>query len=48
MFKTRGTHFDTNHLHTVLWDSTSPGEAAEELKNTIRATLPDEAKMSDD
>lgn len=48
IFKTKGTHFDTNHLHTVLWEPTSPEEAEEELKNTIRATLPDEAKMSDD
>ena len=31
-FKERGTHFDTNHLHTVLWDSESPQRAALELK----------------
>lgn len=42
------THFDTNHHLTVAWDKNKPEEAAEELKATIRATLPDEAKLTDD
>lgn len=42
------THFDTNHHLTVKWDRNNPKEAAEELKATIRATLPDEAKLTDD
>ncbi len=42
------THFDTNHHLTVIWDAANLQEAANELKATIRATLPDEAKLSDD
>lgn len=42
------THFDTEHQHTVKWDINHLDKAAEELKATIRATLPGEAKMSDD
>jgi hypothetical protein len=44
-FKRSKTHFDTNHHETVLWDPEEPQEAGKELKNTIRATLPGEAKM---
>lgn len=39
-------HFDTNHHLTVFWDPAKPEEAAEKLKATIRATLP-EAKQQD-
>jgi hypothetical protein len=42
------THFDTNHHLTILWDSQKPEEAAKKLKNAIRATLPAEAKLTDD
>lgn len=42
------THFDTNHHLTVKWDKNNPENAAEELKATIRATLPDEAKLTDE
>jgi hypothetical protein len=42
------THFDANHSYTVLWDLQKLNKAAEELKLAVRATLPDEAKMSDD
>lgn len=42
------THFDTNHYHTVIWDEKEPEEAANLLKATIRATLPGEAKMTDE
>jgi nucleoside 2-deoxyribosyltransferase len=47
-FDTKKTHFDTNHFHTIRWEADSPGEAEERLKETIRATLPDEAKMTDE
>lgn len=47
-FKKKKTHFDTNHHLTILWNKEAPAEAAESLKATIRATLPDEAKLSDD
>ncbi len=47
-FKEMKTHFDTNHHLTVTWDKDYPSQAAEELKATIRATLPDEAKLEDD
>ena len=47
VFKSRGTHFDTNHFHTIQWDAADPLKAARELKATIRATLPDEARMED-
>jgi nucleoside 2-deoxyribosyltransferase len=48
IFKNKGTHFDTNHLHTVVWNASDPTKAANDLTATIRNTLPDEAKMSDD
>jgi hypothetical protein len=41
-------HFDTNHHLTILWDSDKPQAAGEKLKSTIRATLPAEAKLTDD
>ena len=41
-------HFDTNHHLTVTWDKKEIQKAVESLKATIRATLPDEAKLSDD
>jgi hypothetical protein len=47
-FEMDKTHFDTNHHLTVIWDTENPGEAAERLKATIRATIPDEAKLTDD
>jgi hypothetical protein len=42
------SHFDTNHHLPVKWDADDIGEAVKSLKATIRATLPDEAKLSDD
>ena len=47
-FEEQKTHFDTNHHLTVIWDSKNPDKAAEELKATIRATLPGEAKLTDE
>lgn len=43
--KSKGTHFDTNHCTTVVWDEKDLPRAAEELKATIRNTFPFEAKM---
>lgn len=42
-----GTHFDTNHLATIVWDPDDLDRAVRELKAMIRATLPDVAKMTD-
>ncbi len=46
-FQSQGTHFDTNHCHTILWDELNLSDAAEQLKATIRASLPGEAKLTD-
>jgi hypothetical protein len=43
----RKTHFDTNHLNTIIWDPDKLEDAATRLTATIRATLPAEAKMTD-
>jgi hypothetical protein len=47
-FEHSGTHFDTNHCQTVLWDPNNPRQAADMLKATIRATLPFEARMTEE
>jgi hypothetical protein len=43
-------HFDTNHHLTILWESDADKrkEVGDKLKATIRATLPAEAKLTDD
>jgi hypothetical protein len=41
------THFDTNHLVTIIWDPADRTGAAKRLKATIRATLPSQATMDD-
>jgi nucleoside 2-deoxyribosyltransferase len=41
------THFDTNHLRTIIWSPDDLNEAANKLTTMIRATLPDQAKLSD-
>jgi len=41
------THFDTNHHLTIIWDKDNPHKAGEDLKATIRATLPHLAKQED-
>jgi hypothetical protein len=43
----KGTHFDTNHHVTVLWEADKLEFAASELTTRIRATLPHEAKLED-
>jgi hypothetical protein len=45
--KTKGTHFDTNHHLTVPWELSKISDAVQRLKDTIRATLPGEAILSD-
>lgn len=47
-FETSKSHFDTNHHTTIVWDKENIKTSMEELKATIRATFPAEAKMSDD
>ena len=47
-FDREKSHFDTNHHLTVVWDARDPAAAAEQLKATIRATLPADAKLSDE
>ena len=46
-FSSQKTHFDTNHHLTVLWDKDAPEQAGDLLKATIRATLPQLAKLED-
>lgn len=45
--KANTTHFDTNHHLTVVWEEDKLEEAVKKLKATIRATLPEDAKMED-
>jgi len=45
--KTKGTHFDTNHHLTVAWEAANLDAAMSKLKDTIRATLPDVAVLTD-
>ena len=40
-------HFDTAHMKTIRWDPADPGVASAELKVTLRATFPNDAKMED-
>ena len=46
-FNSQKPHFDTNHHLTVLWDKNAPEQAGDLLKATIRATLPQLAKLED-
>lgn len=46
-FSEHGTHFDTNHRQTVVWDEERLADAEAGLLATIRATLPSEAVMED-
>lgn len=47
-FEEHKTHFDTNHHLTVLWSIDNAARTEEDLKATVRATLPDEATLQDD
>ena len=44
-FNEKKTHFDTNHMHTVIWDQDNLEEAAQNLKASIRATIPRNLSM---
>lgn len=39
IFEEQGTHFDTNHCTTVLWDPAEPAPFTEELLATLRRSL---------
>jgi len=41
------THFDTNHLLTIIWDGSDLEKAGKDLTATIRATLRAEARQTD-
>lgn len=41
-------HFDAYHRQTVVWEEHDILDACQRLKDTIRATLPSEAKLTDD
>jgi nucleoside 2-deoxyribosyltransferase len=41
------THFDTNHMLTIIWDTADLSRAERELTATIRATLRSEATQTD-
>jgi hypothetical protein len=44
-FEEKKTHFDTNHMVTVIWAQDAFDDAARKLAATIRNTLPDRAAM---
>jgi hypothetical protein len=44
----RRTHFDTNHLQTIIWEPDKLDDTGAQLTAMIRETLPGEAKMTDD
>ena len=48
VWESEGTHFDTAHLQTVIWDADDAEKAGRDLLATIRATLPEIAIVSDD
>ena len=47
-FDKKKTHFDTNHLETIVWERDKLEEAAKKLEATIRNSFPADAKMTDD
>lgn len=46
-FEEKKTHFDTNHHLTILWEPARPEIAGSNLTATLRATLPQIAKLVD-
>lgn len=46
-FESTRTHFDTNHHLTIVWNTSTPHEAGQQLTETIRATLPHLARLTD-
>ncbi len=47
VWKNSSSHFDTNHLTTILWDPVDLQNVESRLIATIRATLPGEAIITD-
>ncbi len=47
-FDETGTHFDTNHCQTIIWEDEKLEDASKKLKATIRNTFPVEAKLEDE
>jgi len=43
----RKSHFDTNHMLTIIWDPAKPKETSDAMTATIRATLRAEALQQD-
>jgi hypothetical protein len=41
------THFDTNHLVTIIWDPADLKKAQNQMTATIRATLRGQARQND-
>lgn len=39
VFEEKGTHFDTNHCTTILWDHTAPEQFVRDLTATLRNSL---------
>jgi len=46
-FDEQKSHFDTNHHLTICWELDKLDAASDQLKATIRAALPGDAKMTD-
>jgi hypothetical protein len=46
-FKSHKTHFDTNHMTTIVWDAGNLDKAGSELTATIRNSLPVDSTTSD-
>ncbi len=46
-WRERKTHFDTNHMLTIIWDPADPKKAGDALTATIRATLRADARQQD-
>lgn len=42
----KNSHFDTNHHLTVIWEPDKLDQAAKDLMNTIRATLPEASRSA--
>jgi hypothetical protein len=48
VWKAKKTHFDTNHMVTIIWNAANLAAAGDNLAATIRATFRSEAKQTDD
>jgi hypothetical protein len=48
VWNAKKTHFDTNHMVTIIWNAATLAAAGDNLTATIRATFRSEAKQTDD